>query len=311
MSETVMLSSSSASQDQDRAEDYVVHLQLSQELYQRMVNMPSVIYTRLLRLHFKPEFLELADRALEEAELAVKANPYGVMAHVQRGRILHMLLRVEEAEQAYQTAIAYDPQDVNAHAIYAHFLMRRGELQLTRERMEIALRLDPQREDMLVLRDFIEEGERNPESLHRHWMTHMQYGVSDKQSSPEEIRRMILLLLRMGKDPTGPMKVYLKLRPDDKEIQLAYGSTLFKSKKYNEASRYFRKMLNRFPGDTDVQRWLHQLDELGTWKVKTVPMIETFLYRGVALPIYMLVMSPVLAYRWLGVLRSRDLPNTW
>lgn len=69
-----------ASRENRNAHDqdgYGAHLRASQELYGQIVAMPAVIRTRLLRLEFKPEFLELANRALEEADLAVRANSRG------------------------------------------------------------------------------------------------------------------------------------------------------------------------------------------------------------------------------------------
>ncbi|OWR29001.1 hypothetical protein CDO73_16500 [Saccharibacillus sp. O23] len=288
-------------------DDYAVHLRFSQELYGRITAMPALIRTRLLRLEFKPEFLELANRALEEADLAVRANSRGVLAHIQRGRILHMLLREEEAQAAYRTAIACDPQDEDARAAYAHFLMRRGELQAAREQMEAAFLFDPARADMLALRDFIEAGERDPAVFRDYWMAYIRYGVSDIQSSPEEIKRMIRLIQQIGEDPRGPMKVYMKLRPEDKEIRLAYGKVLFERGEYTQALRHFKDMQKSDPNDPDVRRWLDRLNEQG----KAGRLIGDLLFKGIVMPISIVIMSPVLAYRWLCVLKSRDLPNIW
>ncbi len=299
-----------ASRENRNAHDqdgYGAHLRASQELYGQIVAMPAVIRTRLLRLEFKPEFLELANRALEEADLAVRANFRGVLAHIQRGRILHMLLRKEEAQEAFRTAIACDPQDADAPAAYAHFLMRRGELQAAREQMEAAFLFDPARADMLALQDFIEAGERDPAVFRDYWMAYMRYGVSGIQSSPEEIKRMIRLVQEIGEDPRGPMKVYMKLRPEDKEIRLAYGRVLFERGEYSQARRHFKKMQKSDPYDPDVQRWLDRLNEQGT----AAPLIRNVLFKGIVMPISIVIMSPVLAYRWLGVLKSRDLPNIW
>ncbi|NGZ75778.1 tetratricopeptide repeat protein [Saccharibacillus alkalitolerans] len=271
---------------------YYYHIRLSEELYNLLMTLPAIAHTRRFTREFIPEYLQMANRALEEACIAVEMRPDLSSGHSAKAAVLSLLLRYEEALECYRTAIVCEPQDARARASHADLLMRLGYLKEAREEADYALSLDSGLRETRQLRELIEEGERNPKVLHDYWLSHATFGTSEYLSTPAAMKRLILLKLKTGERPMKLMRVYLKGMSDDAEIRLAYGKTLYDARQYDRAMKYFRRQLRRYEGDVELRRWVDELDKMSAWKRSVAPVIRRTA-SGIGMTIFSILFSPV------------------
>lgn len=81
--------------------------------------------------------------ALRAAESGLLVDPAHVLCVALRAIALERLSRHEEAEAAYTSALALDPESTFVHAAYGQFLLQRGRLGPALKSFREAARLDP------------------------------------------------------------------------------------------------------------------------------------------------------------------------
>ncbi len=110
-------------------------------LQDRLHNNPSsLVFARLADFFYqKDDFI----RALQICEDGLKRNPHYVNGQFVYGKCLLALSRINEAEEAFNRVLLYDPEHLGAHFYLAQILQDRqwGRAYLTR--LETLLAIDP------------------------------------------------------------------------------------------------------------------------------------------------------------------------
>lgn len=253
---------------------YFYPLRLSQERFKQILAMRKIGSARAPFRGFDPKFSATADLALREAEQAASLRPDIAAVHIQRGKLLALTLRFEEAESAFMRAISCDRQSAEAHAAYADFQMRQGDIEAARDSMEQALRLEPNRQDMQELRRLMEQGEQDPDVLRKYWRIQLLHASLAPDPSSQELRRQIGLLMQIGDDPSRKFEQYLRKEPDDTAIRMVYANLLFERKDYDQAARQLEQAKKGWPDDPAIRSLDERLNSLGVGQKRLAPLLR-------------------------------------
>ncbi|MEJ8306976.1 tetratricopeptide repeat protein [Saccharibacillus sacchari] len=253
---------------------YFYPLRLSQERFKQLLAMRTIGSARGPFRGFRKDFSEKAEVALYEAQRAASLRHDLAAPHIQCGKLLALTVRPQEAEQAFVQAIACDNRSAEAHAAYADFLMRQGDPEAAGDSLDAALRLEPDRQDMLELRRLIDQGEQDPGVLRDYWRTQLLHASLAPDPSSQELRRQIGLLMQIGDDPSRKFEQYLQQESDDVAIRMVYVNMLFERKDYDQAAKQLEQARKEEPNNPEILSLDERLNKLGFRQKQLAPLLR-------------------------------------
>jgi len=159
-------------------------------------------------LMYKPEV------AIEDLKKAIELDPKLAEAYVSLGRAYFQMNLTDEATAEFEKAVLVDPNNLRAHIYLAQDYAQAGKNNKVIEHLSKAAELD----------------NSNPQILKELGGMLLKYGNESDESKAREI---------LGKA--------VKMLPDDPEVLMNYGYTLYLVSKFNEAVTYLKKALEIQP----------------------------------------------------------------
>ncbi|AWX56096.1 tetratricopeptide repeat protein [Brevibacillus brevis] len=238
----------------------------------------SFIFTGLKRPTILEEYKLELETIVEILQTGTKLMPDNATMHGLLGFTYLRLCMFEEAEDAFKTALTLDPRTPKYYVTYSrlqYFLGRKDE---AKELVHLALTINPEDSTALEIIQFWEKEDEidkdgavyaaQIKSLHRRI-------VQLYPKSPVHHLRLIKILFYFGEnEPRKELKAYLKLNPNDLEMNLSYGKILYDNSEYKEALGHFRRCNTIFPDNEHIQNWIDRISEKGSFVIN-------FLYWGI------------------------------
>lgn len=229
----------------------------------------SFIFTGLKRPTILEEYKIELETIVELLQTGMKLIPDSASMHGLLGFTYLRLCMFEEAEDAFKTTLALNPQTEKYYVAYGrlqYFLGRKDE---AKKLVHLALTINP--EDSTAL-EIIQHLEREDE-IDKEGAT---YAVQIKNLHRRIVQlypkskvhhlRLIKILFYFGEnEPRKELKAYLKLNPNDLEMNLTYGKILYGNKEYKEALSHFQRCNTIFPDNEHIQNWIDRISEKGSF----------------------------------------------
>ncbi|MGB9596664.1 MAG: tetratricopeptide repeat protein [Candidatus Poribacteria bacterium] len=159
-------------------------------------------------LMYKPEV------AVEDLKKAIEYDPNLADAYVALGLAYNQMDMPEQATAEFEKAIKVDPNNLRAHIYLAQDYDKIGDYQKVIFHLSRAVELD----------------DSNPQVLKSYAGMLLKYGSDDDTSKARDILAKAIQML-----------------PDDAEVNMNYGYTLYLESKFNEAIKYLKKALEIQP----------------------------------------------------------------
>jgi len=159
-------------------------------------------------LMYKPEV------AVEDLKKAIELDPKLADAYVSLGRAYYQMNLADEATAEFEKAVQVDPNNLRAHIYLAQDYAQAGKNDKVIEHLSKAAELD--------------------------------------NSNPQILKELGGMLLKYGNDSDVPkarevLEKAVKLLPDDPEVLMNYGYTLYLASRFNEAVTNLKKSLEIQP----------------------------------------------------------------
>ncbi|WJQ84236.1 tetratricopeptide repeat protein [Brevibacillus brevis] len=249
----------------------------------------SFIFTGIKRPTILEEYKLELEAIVELLQTGMKLMPDSASMHGLLGFTYLRLCMFEEAEDAFKTTLALNPQTEKYYVAYSrlqYFLGRKDE---AKKLVHLALTINPEDSTALEINQYLEKEDEidkdgavyagQIKSLHRRI-------VQLYPKSQVHHLRLIKILFHFGEnEPSKELKAYLKLNPNDLEMNLTYGKILYDKKEYKEALDHFHRCHTIFPDNEHIQNWIDRISEDGSF-------IINFFYWGIN-PLFKM-------FRWLG-----------
>jgi Tfp pilus assembly protein PilF len=222
----------------------------AESAFRRAISMaPRDVYAQ----HNLGALLSAQDRPEEAVAALDRAQALGLNAHelhVNRGRALMQLYRLDDAEKAYARAAAIEPRDAKAQAMLAQLRFMRGDPEFARD-LEAACRSHPAHAGLhLTLAD----AQRRAGDLAAANLT-LRSLRERVGAFPELSAALARVLLDAGELPHAAAEALqgLQMRPHDPAITDIAASTLLAVGRPGQALPLIREQRLRTPED---QRWI-------------------------------------------------------
>ncbi len=177
------------------------------------------VLTQLLRQRNVVAGITAAD-AVAASQRAIELAPDLPDAHVARGNALQLTGQLDEAQHAFERALALDPRHFHAHYWFAKYWAARGEHALAAKHYELAFEIQPDdyRPITLALQEYQATKDRAQEqsALRRSWQAlerHLAIDPDDSYASDHAAG--VLMLLGRRDEANRLLDRALALRPDD------------------------------------------------------------------------------------------------
>ena len=177
------------------------------------------VLTQLLRQRNVVAGATAAD-ALAASQRAIELAPELPDAHVARGNALPLTGQLDEAQHAFEHAIALEPRHFPAHYWFAKYWAARGQHALAAKQYELAFEIQPDdyRPITLALQEYQATKDRAQEqsALRRSWQAlerHLAIDPDDSYASDHAAG--VLMLLGRRDEANRLLDRALALRPDD------------------------------------------------------------------------------------------------
>lgn len=177
------------------------------------------VLLQLLRQRNAVPGITAAD-AVTASQRAIELAPDLPEAHVARGNALQLVRELDEAQRAFERAIALDPLHFHAHYWFAKYWAARGEHANAAKHYELAfeIRPDDYRPITLALQEYqaIKDHKREQSALRRSWQAlerHLAIDPDDSYASDHAAG--VLMLLGRRDEANRLLDRALALRPDD------------------------------------------------------------------------------------------------
>ena len=158
--------------------------------------------------------------AVAASRRAIELAPDLPDAHVARGNALQLMGELDEAQHAFERAIALDPRHFHAHYWFAKFWAARGQHALAARHYELAFEIQPDdyRPITLALQEYQATNDKAQEqsALRRSWQAlerHLAIDPDDSYASDHAAG--VLMLLGRRDEANRLLERALALRPDD------------------------------------------------------------------------------------------------
>lgn len=264
---------------------------------ENMINKFSIQFTttfkmsQFIRPNFfrrpviNPHLVKAAEEAIQEIHQAIQLQPDIAEYHVKLGALYFMFFRTAEARLQFQQAIRLEPQNAEVNGGYALFLLQECQIKEAREHCEFALMLDPNQEAALLVKEqlysYATAKEQFFKDLRRSY--HLKTKVIP---DAEHLLQFSKILLEEGKvQPLRQLKAYLRLKPDDLDVQLIYGKALYDAKHYFTAHNYFKHLKHKWHDNAYIDGWLAELSQLSVMERNIIP----FLKRCIIVPVKLVI----------------------
>ncbi len=159
-------------------------------------------------LIYKPEV------AIEDLKKAIECDPNLADAYVALGLAYSQMDLSEKATAEFENAVKVDPNNLEAHIYLAQDYAKIGDNQKVLYHLSRAVELD----------------DSNPQILKSYAGMLLKYGSEDDIDKARDV-----------------LAKTLKMLPDDAEVNMNYGYTLYLDSKFNEAIKYLKKALEIQP----------------------------------------------------------------
>jgi TolB-like protein len=177
------------------------------------------VLTQLLRQRHAVEGSTTAD-AVAASHRAISLAPDLPDAHIARGNALQLTGQLDEAQRAFEHAIALAPRHFHAHYWFAKYWAARGQHALAAKEYELAFEIQPDdyRPITLALQEYQATQDRAQEqsALRRSWQAlerHLALDPDDAYASDHAAG--VLMLLGRREEANRLLDRALALRPDD------------------------------------------------------------------------------------------------
>jgi len=210
------------------------------------------VLTQLLRQRLIP--VETTTDALTASQRAVELAPDLPDAYVARGNALVLHGQVEEAQRAFERAIALDPRHFYAHYWFAKHWVARGEHALAAKHYEHAFEIQPDdyRPIVLSIQEYQalkdKAGERS--ALRRAWPAlerHLALDPHDSYASDHAAG--VLMLLGRRDEANRLLDRAIALRPDDYRTLYTAACTAALGGEYDRALDFLDRAVGTGRGD--------------------------------------------------------------
>ena len=210
------------------------------------------VLTQLLRQRVIPSSSS-AD-ALAASQRAVELAPDLPDAYVARGNALLLHGEEEEAQRAFERAIAFDPRDFHAHFWFAKYWVTRGQHALAAKHYELAFEIQPDdyRPIVLSIQEYqaIKDQAGEQSALHRAWPALEQRLALDPHDSYAiDHAAGVLMLLGRRDEANRLLDRAIALRPDDYRTLYTAACTAALGGEYDRALDFLDRAVGTGRGD--------------------------------------------------------------
>ncbi|MFL6548722.1 MAG: TPR end-of-group domain-containing protein [Povalibacter sp.] len=161
-----------------------------------------------------------SEDAIAASERAIELAPDLADGYVARGNALQLVQKLDDAQHAFERAIALDPRHFHAHYWFAKYWVVRGEHALAAKQYELAFELQPDdyRPITLAVQEYqaIKDHAGEQSALRRSWQAlerHLAIDPDDSYASDHAAG--VLILLGRRDEANRLLERALALRPDD------------------------------------------------------------------------------------------------
>jgi len=163
--------------------------------------------------------------------------PAGARQHFDYGLALQKEGQLEQAEEQYNIALEFNPNDAKAHMNLAKALTAQAKFDAAVPHMETALRLQPNNAESHVdYANLLKRIGRYDEAA-----PHFEEGTRLKPDSPDAHYNYAAFLASRGKsdDAIGELRQVVRLKPDYLDAQLRLADALFSKGDLEEAKTHY------------------------------------------------------------------------
>ncbi|MED1722609.1 tetratricopeptide repeat protein [Brevibacillus parabrevis] len=202
------------------------------------------------------------EQARELLQTSIQLNPEYGWSYAQLAYVNGTLGFVEEAERNSKAALEIEPSNPTFLARHADVLYYLGKLEEAKQAVDAALEIDPEYRFASELQETISKSQADYFGyLHRMSFKSAVYANLYRDRPDIYLRSIQLMLMANRFSPIKELKKYLKLEPDNLEMNMHYGRLLYLGRKYKKAVAHFQKCAERFPGQPQVEDWLQKASE--------------------------------------------------
>jgi adenylate cyclase len=210
------------------------------------------VLTQLLRQRVIPS--EASADALAASQRAVELAPDLADAYVARGNALRVHGEAEDAQRAFERAIALDPRHFHAHYWFAKYWVARGQHALAAKHYEAAFEIQPDdyRPIVLSIQEYqaIKDEAGEHSALHRAWRAlerHLALDPHDSYASDHAAG--VLMLLGRRDEANRLLDRAIALRPDDYGTLYTAACTAALGGEYDRALDFLDRAVGNGRGD--------------------------------------------------------------
>jgi len=259
---------------------------------------PDNAFIRWPRARLTSEHVSRISKAINHLLEANQLRPEHDGQFRLLGQCYQTLSKPIESFDCYQTALVLNPTLAENHVYMAYHYINMGDLRSARSHIEQALMLDSEHVGGQNMMEILVENEQDPKKYYRFLVEYHGLLCSFYPKDPENWLRLVRTKLDYGKDhPVKELKAYVKLKPEDWEMQFAYGKVLYEDKRYFSAIRHFKQLDRLNPGNIHIQSWLQTLSNVNKAKA-CFHALGRSLFRGFIIfplkSIYFLILLPIL-----------------
>lgn len=216
---------------------------------------------RTFGLRLRTSHLARVQRAIDQLHEANRLKPdYRHMLLL--GKCYDTLFRLDEAFVYLKEGLILNPADSDIHALLARYLLIQGDIRSAESHCTQALEINPESIVGLQVRKDIDQFTSNKRELQSYSSDYLKTYCSVYPKNADNWLKLIRLKEEFGINPLAEYKAYVKLKPEDWEMQFAYGKTLHDYKWYLSARGVFRKLDKLNPGNRYTQAWLNTLSKV-------------------------------------------------
>lgn len=221
------------------------------------------------RVKWKKKLKEKLDESCELLRTSIRLNPQYGWSYSYLSYILRLLGRTEEAERLIVTALELEPQNADFLAEHGAVLKDSGKLEEAKEAVKAAGELDPTNDFVIfVHKDLSRAQDRYINYLRNRIGESVRFAKLYDNDPDIWLRAIRLTLLEKKITPVLMLKKYLSLRPEDLEMSMHYGRTLYEGKFYRQAIEHFKQCSEQYPGHPQIEAWVEKVSRLTPGEVR-------------------------------------------